>query len=95
MHFICLKFNVHDICFCMHFVLYLYLSLLFLLVCRRYHVLFTLFAFFAHSGVQHILCCVSFSFSFSFFFERNIDILKKSFKVNVHNIQNVYAQQCI
>jgi hypothetical protein len=28
-------------------------------VCRRAHVLFTLFVFFfSHSGVQHILCCV-------------------------------------
>jgi hypothetical protein len=28
-----------------------------LVVCRRVHVLFTLFVF-AHSGVQHILCCI-------------------------------------
>jgi hypothetical protein len=61
MYFVCLKLYVHDLCFCMHFVLYLYLSLFFLVVCRRYHVLFTLFVFFVHSGVQHILCCVSFS----------------------------------
>jgi hypothetical protein len=27
-------------------------------VCRRAHVLLTLFVFFAHSGVQQILCCV-------------------------------------
>jgi hypothetical protein len=27
-------------------------------VCRRAHALFALFVFVAHSGVQHILCCV-------------------------------------
>jgi hypothetical protein len=32
-------------------------------VCRRVHVLFTLFVFIASSGVQHILCCVLFCFS--------------------------------
>ena len=29
-----------------------------LVVCRRAHVLFTLHVLFAHSGVQHISCCV-------------------------------------
>jgi hypothetical protein len=110
MHFIALKLNVHDKCFCLHFVLYLYLSLLFLLVCRMYFKISVsgshkwgrmnmhpiiyvyskfldsfvlwpkwtscyafkmllirkniciLFVFFVHSRVQHILCCVSFSF---------------------------------
>ena len=47
----------------MQFVLYLHLSLLFVVVCMRYHVLFTLFVFFAHSGVQHILYYVSFFLS--------------------------------
>jgi len=72
MYFVCLKLYVHDICFLMHFALYLYLSLLFLVVCRMYRVLFTLFVgfcfvlfcfvlfccFFSYSGVQRILSCV-------------------------------------
>ena len=29
-----------------------------LVVCSRAHVLFTLFVFVTHSGIQHILCCV-------------------------------------
>jgi hypothetical protein len=29
-----------------------------LVVCSRAHVLFTLFVFVTHSGVQHIFCCV-------------------------------------
>jgi hypothetical protein len=33
-------------------------------VCRRAHVLFTLFVFIAYSGVQHILCCVFVLFFF-------------------------------
>jgi len=49
--------------FFMHFVPHLYLSLLFFVVCRRYHILFTLFVFSAHSGVQRILRCVFFLFS--------------------------------
>ena len=33
-------------------------------VCRRVHVLFTLYCLLAHSGVQHILCCVFVLFFF-------------------------------
>jgi hypothetical protein len=33
-------------------------------VCRRANVLFTLFMLFAHSGVQHTLCCVFVLFFF-------------------------------
>ena len=66
MHIVCLKIYVHDICFCMHFVVYLYLSLLFVAVCRRYHVLFTLFAFLPI--VVSNTYCVVFLFPFPFLF---------------------------
>ena len=33
--------------------------------CGRVHILFMLFVLLAHSGVQHILCCVVFLFCFS------------------------------
>jgi hypothetical protein len=33
-------------------------------VCRSAHIFFTLFVFVAHSGVQHIFCCVFVSFVF-------------------------------
>jgi hypothetical protein len=34
------------------------------IICRRVHVLFTLFVLFAYSGVQHILCCAFILFVF-------------------------------
>jgi hypothetical protein len=34
------------------------------IICRRVHVLFTLFVLFAYSGVQHILCCAFVLFVF-------------------------------
>jgi hypothetical protein len=46
-----------DVCYDFHLKM-MFGSSLPPVVCRRAHVLFMLFVFVCHSGVQHILCCV-------------------------------------
>ena len=70
MYFVCLKLYVHDTCFCMHFVLYLYLSL-----CFSYLFVGGIMSYLRYLCFLCILVSNTYCVVFLFLFEWNIDIL--------------------